>query len=222
VNRLNTPPHTNKSALDAMTEEINDQISAFIDDELSEQESAFLVRRFEHDEAAHERAVRYSVIGSALRGELLQPYPAVLRRRIVSALDGAPVPSTSRVSERWSTRLVRPLLGVGIAASVALVALVGLRSLNEARVGPASGVAPAPGLVVREVVSPPSYVVPPEVAEPNAIVSPIRLTNYLVHHGEYASRLSRTSVHSNVVGAAVDPTADDAVLEEAAIVIVPE
>ena len=33
------------------------------------------------------------------------------------------------------------------------------------------------------------------------IAPQIRLTNYLVHHGEYASRLSRTSVHSNVVGA---------------------
>jgi negative regulator of sigma E activity len=207
-----------------MTEEINDQISAFIDDELSEQESAFLVRRFEHDGAAHERAVRYSVIGSALRGELLQPDPAVLLRRIAGALDGARarLPSASRVSGRWSARFARPLLGFGIAASVALFALVGLRSLNEARIGPSSGVAPAPGLVVREVVSPPSYVVPPDIAEPNAIVSPIRLTNYLVHHGEYASRLSRTSVHSNVVGAAADPAVDDTVVEEAAIVAVPE
>jgi hypothetical protein len=32
-----------------MTEQINDQISAFIDDELSADESALLVRRFERD-----------------------------------------------------------------------------------------------------------------------------------------------------------------------------
>ena len=32
-----------------MTEQINDQISAFIDDELPDQESTFLLRRFERD-----------------------------------------------------------------------------------------------------------------------------------------------------------------------------
>ena len=30
----------------------------------------------------------------------------------------------------------------------------------------------------------------------------VRLTNYVMHHSEYASRLYRTSVRSNVVGAA--------------------
>ena len=49
-----------------MTEQISDQISAFIDDELSEQECAFLVRRFEHDTEARGQAVRYTMIGSAL------------------------------------------------------------------------------------------------------------------------------------------------------------
>jgi hypothetical protein len=58
-------------------------------------------------------------------------------------------------------------------------------------------------------VEPASYVVPREVAEGRAVVPTIRLTNYLVHHGEYASGLSRTSVHSNVV------TAPEMLLDEA-------
>jgi hypothetical protein len=57
-------------------------------------------------------------------------------------------------------------------------------------------------LQARDAVEAPSYVVPPEVAEGRVVTPPIRLTNYLMHHGEYASRLSRTSVHSNVVSAA--------------------
>ena len=41
-----------------MTEQINDQISAFIDDELSPEESALLVRRFERDARARGQATR--------------------------------------------------------------------------------------------------------------------------------------------------------------------
>jgi hypothetical protein len=50
----------------------------------------------------------------------------------------------------------------------------------------------------------PSYVVPQEAPEGRAVTPPIRLTNYLMRHGEYASGLSRTSVHSNVVSATTE------------------
>ena len=50
--------------------------------------------------------------------------------------------------------------------------------------------------------APPSYVVPQEVVDAPAVTPAVRLTNYVVHHSEYASRLSRTFVRSNVVGAA--------------------
>ena len=72
-----------------MTEQINDQISAFIDDELSADESAMLVRRFERDPEARGRALRYTMIGDALRGQLLEPHPSILRRRVAASLSGA-------------------------------------------------------------------------------------------------------------------------------------
>ena len=56
-----------------MTDQINDQISAFIDNELSADESALLVRRFERDPESRTRAMRYTLIGASLRGELLEP-----------------------------------------------------------------------------------------------------------------------------------------------------
>jgi len=189
-----------------MTEQINDQISAFIDDELSADESAMLVRRFERDPEARGQALRYTLIGTALRGELLEPHPAVLRHRIAAALAGA-VPVTPRLPVRWSVvRIARPLLGFGIAATVAVVAIGVLRAVNNSdpvssRIVAATVAAPLP-LQARDAVEAPSYVVPPEVAEGRVVTPPIRLTNYLMHHSEYASRLSRTSVHSNVVSAA--------------------
>ena len=188
-----------------MTEQINDQISAFIDDELSADESAMLVRRFERDPEARGQALRYTLIGTALRGELLEPHPAVLRQRISAALAGV-VPVTPRAPARWSARVARPMLGFGIAATVAVAAIGVLRAVNNSETIPSRAVAvtaSAPvSLQAPDTVEAPSYVVPPEVAEGRVVTPPIRLTNYLMHHGEYASRLSRTSVHSNVVSSA--------------------
>jgi sigma-E factor negative regulatory protein RseA len=197
-----------------MTEQINDQISAFIDDELSADESAMLVRRFERDTAARAQALRYTLIGSALRGELLEPHPAVLRRRVAAAIAGV-TPTVARAPARWSMRVARPLLGFGIAAAVAVVAIGVLRAVNDTGSMPSQVAATSPALLAplqaRDAVEAPSYVVPQEVAQGRVATPPIRLTNYLMHHGEYASGLSRTSVHSNVVSAAKEsaPAAAD-------------
>jgi negative regulator of sigma E activity len=188
-----------------MTDQINDQISAFIDNELSADESALLVRRFERDGEARARAMRYTLIGASLRGELLEPHPSVLRQRIAAALSGVPASSAPRARERWADRWARPLLGVGIAAAVAVVAIGTLRSLNEASIAPipATAVGAFP-LQVSDSVKAPSYVVP-QGTELSRTGSPIRLTNYLIHHGEFASGLTRTSVNSNVLGGVIEP-----------------
>ncbi len=183
-----------------MTEQINDQISAFIDDELSEEESALLVRRFERDSTARAQALRYTMIGATLRGE--EPHSSALRRRIAAALDGV-VPATERPAPRWSARYARPLLGFGIAAAVAVAAIGTLRFVNEAGVAP-NGIAGG-AVLARDQVVAPSYVVPQDATPAGPVTSPIRLTNYLIHHSEYASGLGRASVSSNVVGASVEP-----------------
>jgi hypothetical protein len=88
--------------------------------------------------------------------------------------------------------------------------VVVLRSVNESRVVPDGALnANASAVQIRQWTEPPSYVVPQDVADPRPTSAPpIRLTNYLMHHGEYASRLSRTSVHSNVVGGSTAPPAE--------------
>ncbi|HUQ53385.1 MAG TPA: sigma-E factor negative regulatory protein [Gammaproteobacteria bacterium] len=195
-----------------MTEQINDQISAFIDNELSADESALLVRRFERDTEARSRAMRYTLIGSALRGELLEPHPSVLRQRLSAALSGTTT-SVARTRERWTERLARPLLGLGIAATVAVVAIGALRSMNDASVVSSVG---AP-LTTQTLPARDSYVVPVD-AEESRVDAPIRLTNYLMHHGEFASGLTRTSVNSNVVGATLTPAVTDAAVAKPVVV----
>jgi len=196
-----------------MTDQINDQISAFIDNELSADESALLVRRFERDTEARTRAMRYTLIGASLRGELLEPHPSVLRQRVAAALSGGAAPSNPKPRERWSDRWARPLLGVGIAATVAIVAVGTLRSLNEAAFAPSNttSLTTAVPLQVSDPVNGPSYVVPQDSdpEQSRTEVAP-RLANYLMHHGEFASGLTRTSVNSNVVGAVMEPVVIEA------------
>jgi negative regulator of sigma E activity len=188
-----------------MTEQISDQISAFIDDELSDEESAFLVRRFERDADARSRAARYTMIGAALRDEPVGPNHSVLRRRIAVALTGTAPPAQQRPAARMQWRYLRPAVGVGIAATVAVASLLGLRAVNVARVGdPGNPTAASAPLQARAADPAPSYVVPRETSDTTPVLPApqVRLTNYVMHHSEYASRLSRTSVRSNVVGAA--------------------
>ena len=184
-----------------MTDQINDQISAFIDNELPDDESALLVRRFERDSEARARAMRYTLIGSALRGELLEPHPSILRQRLAAALSGA-TPGVVRGKPREALRFGAPLLRIGIAAAVAVVAIGTLRYFRDDALPESAGVLP----VDTESFAG-DYVVP-ETTDQARTGVPIILTTYLMHHSEYASQLARTSVSSNMVGAAtelVDP-----------------
>ncbi len=193
-----------------MTEPIQDQLSAFVDDELSSEECAFFVRRLQRDPDAAQRALRFSTIGAALRGELVQPDPGILLRRVDAALDGTLGQATlGRRRAGGSAALWRPALGVGISAGVAAVAVLLLRTVNmgggDVEAGTSANRVPA-----LQRAEPTTYVVPREPGSGRLIGSP-RLTNYLMHHGEYSSRLGRTMVNSNVV-----VSVDDAIeLEEA-------
>jgi len=84
---------------------------------------------------------------------------------------------------------------VRIAGVLAAVALVGLRNINQSSLD-ASEAADTALPLANE---PESYVVPPAIIQARIISPPIRLTNYLVQHGSYASMLTRTSVQANVV-----------------------
>jgi negative regulator of sigma E activity len=182
-----------------MTEHIQDQISAFIDDELSNEESAFFARRLERDADTRRKLLRYMTMGATLRGDLLPPDSGVLRRRIQDSLDGVAVPRAVRARPAAANgRYLKPLLGTGIAAGVAVLVLFVLRGASELGVDGALG-DPSQPLQAVESSEPASYVVPQDPPFGGAITPPIRYTNYLMHHGEYASGLNRTLVRSNVV-----------------------
>ena len=156
------------------------------------------MHRFSRDEGLRGKALSYRVIGAAMRGELLYPDPNILRRGIHKALDGDSSVAETVDVRRWSARrLARPMMGAAVAATVAVFAITGLR--NVARNGNEGQVVPlATNLGKTEAAT---YVVPQDAVEAGVLRQvPIRLTNYLVNHGEYASGLGRKSIHSDIVG----------------------
>lgn len=177
-----------------MTEQIHDQISAFIDDELSPEECEFFVRRLERDPETRRRVVRYLTVGTALRGELLPSGTSSLRRRIDLALGGLPYQAPRR--RRVGASVIRPALGFSIAAGVALVAVLSLRFMNG---GADNAAMLGESLQASQSLDAPSYVVPLQPAPSQFVNAPVLLTNYLMHHGEYASGLNRTLIRSSVV-----------------------
>jgi negative regulator of sigma E activity len=195
-----------------MSREIEDQISAFADDELSAEECEFLVRRLERDPVKREKMLRYAVIGASIRGDLLDPDPDILRNRLRQTLDGVSlVPAPVSEMPGVGARLLRPALGTGIAAAAAVLGLLAIYRPAEVNVEEA-----VPAMAAQQEpvdVAAPSYVVPQD-ATVNLAVSdasiqpPARLTNYLVRHGEYAIGIGRTSIHSNVVSGR-DASLDD-------------
>lgn len=185
-----------------MTQQFNEQISQFIDDEMSPEESDFFVRRLQNDADARRQYLRYQLIGAAVRGENLQPVAADLGRRFERALEHDES-ALRRPAASWSQLAG----GAGIAASVALVAVFGLRFVN---LGPDSMLPSASDASGQ--LDQPSYVVPPSTVPSQQLVRvPAEVTGiqYLIHHARYSSGVSRTIMQSSVIAAQeTDPTID--------------
>ena len=199
-----------------MNDQLQEQTSLFVDDELSAEECEFFVRRLQRDPDARGRLFRYQLIGAALRGEVKTPDPELLRRRLHAAMDGVNRAQGARERQRASyARFFKPAVGLAVAASVMVAALLVLRtsSMNGASEAAISGIASLePSGNGREETA--SYIVPPDADFRRMASPPVRLTNYMMQHGEYASRLSRTSVHSNVVTTGQPDVPDDNGSEE--------
>ncbi|MGB5247699.1 MAG: RseA family anti-sigma factor [Woeseia sp.] len=112
-----------------MNDALKLQVSAFIDGELEAAEAEMLVRRLGQDAGLRQQAAAYLQIGRLLRGEQTVPAARDLAARIAAAVaDEAPLAAaeSAELPNRW----LRPAAGFAIAASVALLALAGLRQLE--------------------------------------------------------------------------------------------
>src|SRR5690606_30263237 len=105
----------------SMSDEINEQLSAFADGELPRHERLLLWQRIATDPELCARWARYHLAGDALRGELPDEVSVDFAATVGRALDAAPAaPAPAR---RWA----RGLASAAAAVAVATVALTTLQ-----------------------------------------------------------------------------------------------
>lgn len=175
----------------AMTVNAHEQLSALLDGELPDAEVAMVVRRVARDEELQAAALRYSLIGDALRDELPRGRPADLVARVRAELATSAAPAA--VATGRGNRFARLGAGFAVAASVAIVALVALPGRQQE--------APPPLLSATEVASPaPEQRMMIQPAYTRAAGGgPDRLTRYYVNHTEYAPPMSGRGALTRII-----------------------
>jgi negative regulator of sigma E activity len=111
-----------------MNDALKMQISAFVDGELPENESELLLRRLSQDHALRQQVAQYLEIGRLIRRDHEVPGMSGLRDRIAAALGEEPVRQPTATSVPVS-KFTKPAVGLAIAASVTMLALLGARQV---------------------------------------------------------------------------------------------
>jgi sigma-E factor negative regulatory protein RseA len=195
-----------------MSEQIREQISAFLDGELPGAESELLLKRMLRDSALRDSFGRYALIGEAMRGMKHVPLRGNITGAINGAIDGEPARPAAGVPARAAQRWWRTLGGAAVAASVAVVGVVALQLRTPAPPLTASVSALRPSMVAA-VVTPAALNTPAALKTHDAIgdVSPnpkggaanalpgVRLTNYVFAHSQYPSLLGQRDVMTDLI-----------------------
>ncbi|MDP9084168.1 MAG: sigma-E factor negative regulatory protein [Pseudomonadota bacterium] len=182
-----------------MSEQIREQVSAFLDGELPNSETELLLRRLTRDAELRESFGRYALIGESLRGARMSPLTRGFAERVNRALGGEHIAADAPVQQARTRRWWRPFAGVAVAAGVAAVAVVALQqravvpTLHAALpVAAQNAIAPA----AREAIS---YTVPASTPEAPAALPEARLTNYVFAHSKYSSGLDQRGVLADML-----------------------
>jgi sigma-E factor negative regulatory protein RseA len=181
-----------------MSEQIREQVSAFLDGELPNSETELLLKRLTRDGELRGSFGRYALIGEALRG----PGPLMARgfaARVNFAIDGEPLPANGHRSQVRAPRWWRPLAGAAVAAGVAVVAVVALQQRAVAptlRPGTPLSAQNLPAAAPPEAIS---YTVPAASPASPAAMPPARLTNYVFAHSRYSSGLDQRGVLADML-----------------------
>ncbi|MDJ0794553.1 MAG: sigma-E factor negative regulatory protein [Woeseiaceae bacterium] len=169
-----------------MNDAIKMQISAFVDGELPDAEADLLLRRMSQDAELRKQAAEYLEMGRAMRGEAAVPGIERLQERIAAELEDKAPDSAEAADDPAPNRAVRPLVGVALAASVALLAIVGLQFTGSVPDGP---VVDAGSMA--DTGDSGSYTVPAPVDD--------ELVQYYQSHGATTSELGANGMNARLV-----------------------
>ena len=200
-----------------MSEQIREQVSAFLDGELPSSETELLLKRLTRDGELRDSFGRYALIGEAVRGGSHSLMTQGFAERVNLAIDGEPIPAGGHTPQNRGPRWWRPVASAAVAAGVAAVAVLalhqravapGLRS--GAMVTAQNAAARAqPSLLAQNVVRPQSvsqtpreaisYTVPASSPAAPTAMPPARLTNYIFAHSRYSSGLDQRGVLADLL-----------------------
>ncbi len=193
-----------------MTDRIDEQISALVDDEIGEAELKLVIERLGDSDELAERWQRYNLISDTLHNNLPEAIAPDLTRRVHQALESEP---TVLAPRRWrmpqlSAPLLKQVGGMAAAASVAVVMVLTLQQepvLSSQLVSQKQEAAPVvvPVLeeskvaAVRQPAAQQPVVLPPHASLVSDRESPQpvmlaprdidpRFESYLINHSEYA------------------------------------
>jgi sigma-E factor negative regulatory protein RseA len=159
-----------------MSVQIGEQLSSFMDGETLPTEHEFLVRRLEQEAGLKERWDHYHRIRDVLHGQHRPEVTANFAQRVMVAVAAEPA-YDHREGAQWG-RMMRPVAGVAVAATVASLAILWAQHspLSE----PATPVIAQNAPAQIQTQSQP-FIQP----TPAASIQPW-VNNYLVDHHEYS------------------------------------
>lgn len=162
-----------------MADKTSEQLSALIDGECETPEVELAILRLCKDKELQACWESYHLISDALKNNIPEVINTGFCDRLSQAIATGSLPPAKASVPQYSWR--KPATGVALAASVAVVALIGLKAFQPGDAGSPTLTAAAPATERASA----SYAGPdgPRPFNP-------RLNNYLVNHNEYASMAS--------------------------------
>jgi sigma-E factor negative regulatory protein RseA len=185
-----------------MSEQIREQVSAFLDGELPNSETELLLKRLTRTGELRESFGRYALIGEAIRGASRAYLTQGFSGRVNLAIDGEPIPGGGHARHARVSRWWRPFAGTAVAAGVAAIAVVAFHQRADAPgLRPASTLAAQNAAAVRSAAPREaiSYTVPATSPTAAASVGPGRLTSYVFAHSRYSSGLAQRGVLADLL-----------------------
>jgi sigma-E factor negative regulatory protein RseA len=167
-----------------MSEQIREQVSAFLDGELPGSETELLLKRLTRDPELRQSFGRYALIGETLRGTGGASLTASFAARVNRTIDGEPAAPALPAARSRPLRWWKPIAGTAVAAGVAAVAVIALQQRAVPK-------------------EPLSYTVPAAAVAP-AMMAPARLTNYVFAHSKYSVGLGQGNLLSTLLSEDAD------------------
>src|ERR1700722_16791052 len=106
-----------------MSEQIREQVSAFLDGELPSSETELLLKRLTRDAELRESFGRYALIGESLRGGSNARLSQGFASRVNRAIDGGPGVANVQIPSARLTRWWHPFAGAAVTVGVMVVAV---------------------------------------------------------------------------------------------------